>query len=176
MKKKLWLRILSVLLSIILSVQLGTTIVFAEEEENGSVVETEETPSREPVGELTEKRTENEKYFLCEDNSILAAVYPQAVHYEDETGAWQDIDNTMVESAENGEPEYGNTAGAWEVKFAKKAKDGKLARLKYGKHKISWYVAGAEKTEGTPLMPAESEDITVLTKTTSGMRYEDILP
>jgi len=176
MKTKLWLRLLSILLSVVLCMQLGTTIVFAEEEENGSVVETEETPSREPVGELTEKRTENEKYFLCEDNSILAAVYPQAVHYQDAVGVWQDIDNTMVESAENGEPEYGNTAGAWEVKFAKKAKDGKLARLKYGEHKISWYVAGAEKTEGTPLAPAESEDITVLTKTTSGMRYEDILP
>ena len=99
MKTKLWLRTLSLLLCLMLCVQCCTFVAAAETEPETSVPE-ETAPVVE--GELTEKRTANEKYFMRSDQSILAAVYPSAVHYQDTDGNWQEIDNRLQESETDG--------------------------------------------------------------------------
>ena len=163
------------MLSIILCVQLCTTIVFAKEEvpaEETSEQTTEQTPQPTLVGELTEKRTANEKYFLYDDQTIVAAVYPTAVHYEDEKGAWQDIDNRLTEGA----AEYENGTSLWKVKFAKKAKEGKLVKLKYGSHNIVWSLVDAQKTQASSLTaPKDEENPLNLSDVSSGIVYKDIL-
>ncbi|MBQ6946709.1 MAG: hypothetical protein IJN42_01570, partial [Clostridia bacterium] len=175
MKTKLWLRALSLLLCLLLCVQCCTFVAAAETETETSAPE---EPAPVVEGELTEKRTANEKYFMRSDQSILAAVYPNAVHYQDTDGNWQEIDNRLQESETDGVTELGNTAGPWSVKFAKKAKDGKLARLQYGDAKLSWSLNGAVKTTGQlPEIANETpEDPLVLSGVTSGVRYEGILP
>lgn len=55
--------------------------------------------------EVVEKREQNTKYFLRDDMSYEAVVYPQPVHYL-ENGQWKDIDNSQVEtSSDADEPE-----------------------------------------------------------------------
>lgn len=48
------------------------------------------------------KRSSNIKYFLNEDHTCTAAVYPEPVHYE-EDGEWKEIDNQLEEVTEEGE-------------------------------------------------------------------------
>lgn len=157
--------------------QCCTFVASAEETVSEETV-LEETAAPTLEGELIEKRTANEKYFMYSDQSTVAAVYPNAVHYQDENGVWQDIDNRLTESETEGDAELGNQANAWNVKFAKKAKSNKLAKLKYGSHTIKWTLNGASKTEGKALQTSESatDDPTVLQGISSGVVYEDILP
>ena len=48
------------------------------------------------LGEVESLRTEDEKHFRMSDGTYMAVSYGMAVHYEDEDGLWQDIDNRMV--------------------------------------------------------------------------------
>lgn len=46
--------------------------------------------------EDTERRGADEKHFRLSDGSFVAASYPSAVHFENEAGEWEDIDNTLT--------------------------------------------------------------------------------
>ena len=48
------------------------------------------------LGEVETLRTEGEKHFRMSDGSFMAVSYGMPVHYQDEDGNWQDIDNRMV--------------------------------------------------------------------------------
>ncbi len=48
--------------------------------------------------EVTELREESVKHLRTEDGSYVAAQYDVPVHYLDDNGKWQDIDNTLSES------------------------------------------------------------------------------
>ena len=75
-----------------------------------SEIPAEETDSKDSEAPILEeidgKREENIKHFLTADHTYLAAVYPSAVHYE-EDGVWKDIDNTL-QLQESGEETYYN--------------------------------------------------------------------
>ena len=66
------------------------------------------------VEEVTRNRTEFSKEFRLSNGLHIAAVYNEAVHY-DNNGQWQEIDNTLVAAASRGTAVYRNTAGVWEV-------------------------------------------------------------
>ena len=66
------------------------------------------------IFEVEELRDETVKHFRLEDGSYIAAQYDKPIHYLDENGKWQDIDNTLAESGS--EISTGNAR----VKFAKK--------------------------------------------------------
>ena len=69
-----------------------------EANENASLVQSAENARREVrlLGELAELRESNAKHFLYSDGTVRCAVYEQDVHYLDENGLWQDIDNTLA--------------------------------------------------------------------------------
>ena len=48
--------------------------------------------------EITEKRDRYTKHFMLPEKGTAAAVYPEPVHYETESG-WEEIDNRMEKSA-----------------------------------------------------------------------------
>lgn len=178
MKKKQWLRILSLCLSVLLCMQLGTHIVFAEDTAQ-TTEETSASPTQpQLVGELTKKRTASEKYFIYDDQSVVAAVYPQAVHYQDEQDTWQEVDNRLTQTGQGDNAELENAQNAWKIKLAKKAKDGKLVTLKYQNHNIKWHLSGAQKTQGKAYETTGSSatDELHLPNVNSGMIYEQILP
>ncbi|RHV90082.1 hypothetical protein DXA96_07680 [Lachnospiraceae bacterium OF09-33XD] len=88
----------------------------------------ESEPNESPILEEVEDRREvNTKHFLTADHTYLAAVYPSAVHYE-EDGVWKEIDNTLqLQSDETGSEYYGNTASDTHVRFSKYGTEDTLA-------------------------------------------------
>lgn len=58
-------------------------------------IEESNKPEPEIVEEITAKREKNIKYFLKEDMTQEADIYPAAVHYLS-NGKWKDIDNTLL--------------------------------------------------------------------------------
>lgn len=59
-------------------------------------ITTENAMVTEGLSEDISLRSENTKHFQIADGGYIAAVYDEAVHYADETGVWEDVDNTLV--------------------------------------------------------------------------------
>ena len=145
------------------------------------VVESKEEPTKisnkhttEIIGELTEKRNLNQKYFLQKDGSIRTAIYPNNVHYE-QGGKLVDIDNSLEEIEE--EEIYQNKNNAFKVKFSKKSNKNNLVKLKIKNHEIKWSLINSNKTEVTRIENKELEDNKLnINKISSGtIQYENIL-
>ena len=105
-KTKNFIKLISALLFVIMLFYFIPTSVYAEVidaaknagSEASEEVLTEDAFRYDPQSvfyEVTEKREESVKVFHLEDGSYLAAQYPDAVHYLDEDGEWQDIDNSL---------------------------------------------------------------------------------
>ncbi len=192
--RKVSFRTLAVILSVLMVVYLLPLSVFAAEVyESGEKVEgsNEEYGSTgyhavnlgsdmEPdaICEDDNLRQANIKYFLMDDGSYTAAVYPGAVHYLDGNGNWQDIDNTLSASGS----EY-STSNA-RIKFAKKITGNEtLFTLHDGNRKITMSLDGAiKKTAGqvTNTEPERGETtklqkLMTLNKLSSEVLYADIL-
>ena len=163
MKKSLFLRVLSVLLSVLLIFEIMPVSVFAEDFtavsdiiENEDVTnpdaeisnpeESEILPSTEVIGEIEEKREENVKHFMLSDSEYCAVSYPQSVHYKpDPDGAWVDIDNTLVEQTDSdGETYLAPEASPVGVKLKSDASAGELAEYTADGHTVSWSYDGAD--------------------------------
>lgn len=108
----------------------------------------ESEPNESPILEEVEDRREvNTKHFLTADHTYLAAVYPSAVHYE-EDGVWKEIDNTLqLQSDETGSEYYGNTASDTHVRFSKYGTEDTLASIERGGLTLSWGLAGSPAQE-----------------------------
>ncbi len=130
-----------------------------------------------PSYEIKELREENVKHFRLADGTSVAAQYSSAVHYADEDGAWQDIDNSLFESGND------ISTGDAKIKFSKKITgNSSLFTLHDGNTKITVSLVGAIKgTSGTVTNGEDAEDLTELQKMmnleklSSSVIYEDIL-
>lgn len=91
---------------------LASTVKAPQETINIPITDGEDTQA-EIIGEITEHRTEFSKEYLLSNGLRMAAVYPDAVHYETAEG-WKEIDNTLVAKSDG---TYRNKAGNWEVSF-----------------------------------------------------------
>lgn len=129
------------------------------------------------IGEDFSRRGENEKHFLMSDGTRVAALYDTAVHYKDETGKYQEIDNSFDTNGD----EYQTKKGKQKTKLAKKASAKKLVTVTREGHTISWGFDGAAKVKGEVLEDAEptgEDDSAQFTaKNINGrMRYADAFP
>ena len=122
-------------------------------------------------------REESVKHFHLSDGSYVAAQYTFPVHYIDESGEWQDIDNALADSGS----EYANNNAR--IKFAKKITGNEsLFTLHDGNTKITLSLVGAKKgTLGAVTNNSDSEEETELQKMmnleklSSKILYADIL-
>lgn len=158
---------------ILSSVFTGGFSASAETVDNGVTSENTETVvPEEPyvIGEDTERRGENEKHFLMSDGTRVATMYDTAVHYLDESGEYQEIDNSFESSGE----EYQTKKGKNKVKLAKKASAKKLVTLHTDDYKISWGFEGAEKVKAQVIEDNNETDEDFAVKNVNGkMKYVD---
>ena len=137
------------------------------------------------VMEEKDKRTENTKYIRLADGSHYVAQYETSIHYQDESGTWQEFDNTLVYSAASSDDEvngYETSNNKRSIKFANNSNSSKLLTIKDDKYKINFGLVGANGTKGvTVINPKESdpnetklEQITVVKKNISSVVYEDV--
>ena len=152
-EKNIWLKVLSMILTLSLLISCVPNQVYAmagealaDLLERGETVETIETPnnSKRGVYEVVERREANVKHFALEDGSYTAVMYNSAVHTQDAEGNWQDIDNRLSDSGS----EF-STSNA-RIKFAKKITGNEnLFTLHDGDRKITMSLNNAiKKTTG----------------------------
>ena len=104
-----------------------------------------DSSSTEIIGEITEKRTLNQKHFLQSDGTILTGIYPTAVHYE-KNGKLVDIDNSLEDvNEDNGM--YQNKSNTFKVKFSKKSNKNNLVKINIKNHNIKWALLNSNKVE-----------------------------
>lgn len=175
--KKLWLRICSMVLVMVMvmnSLPLNawaeqnqaeqTEAAQASETETISTEEVEDLSQKEVeeivkeakvVDELSEERTEYTKKFLMDSGLFMAVVYDSAVHYE-ENGQWKDIDNTLITKTDG---TITNTAGVWDVSFPQQlSRNNKVSITKDG-YTLSFGMAGElRKQDYLEIMSVGDED------------------
>ena len=145
---KLWKRILSCVLAVLLTVYLLPLQVMAEELGDPQMSMTEsatentaDTPV-EVVGEVLERREENRKEFLLTNGIRQVVIYPAAVHYQ-EDGCWKDIDNRLLPTtARSGETVYKNAAGMWDVYVPAKLNTAEGITVSRNGYSLSFYLTG----------------------------------
>lgn len=193
---KLSTRILSLFLSLVLLFLFVPTVVYAEiiDSLSNDGTEAESTVSDSVSSEAggnnipiythkgvtyeeTELREEAVKHFKLEDGSYVAAQYGMPVHYTDESGKWQDIDNSLSEIS----GVYANDTAR--IKFAKKITgSAALFTLKNGSTKLEMSLICANKgsvptvTNGEDAeAETELQKLMNLEKLSSKIVYPDIL-
>lgn len=87
--------------------------------------------------EITEKRDRYTKHFMLPEKGTAAAVYPEPVHYETESG-WEEIDNRLEAVSKDGKECYQNKASDLQVCFAKQTGENTLVSMEKDGKKISW--------------------------------------
>ena len=70
------------------------------------------------IGEITAKRERNKKFYLNSDSTITAEIHSGSIHYQ-ESGNWQDIDNTIIEDESVPELPLRNKGNDFQLRFAR---------------------------------------------------------
>lgn len=128
--------------------------------------------------EITSLRGENIKHFRLPDGTYQAVIYGGPVHRLNESGVWEDIDNTLTETS------GAIVTGDARLKFAKKITgNGNLYTLHNRNYKVTVGLAGAQKkVEGSIVNYSDPEEGTSklqklanIRKISSSITYSDIL-
>ena len=87
-----------------------------------TVKDVEEAKKPHIIAEMDSERSETTKTFRMSDGSYTLVTYDQPVHYENEEGDYEEIDNTMIsDEAEmfnsSAEKVYKNRAGKTDIMF-----------------------------------------------------------
>ena len=96
------------------------------------------------VGEIVENRTEYSKEFRLDNGLVVAAVYTQPVHYQQE-GQWKDIDNTLATASDG---TLTNTAGVWDVSFPQQLSKSNPVTITKDGHTLSFVMSGELRNQG----------------------------
>ncbi len=194
-KYSIFMKVIAVILTVTMIIGILPMTVLAQAvedekeklEQNGyssNVSQEEEEPT--VIGEDTERRnSENTKYFKMSDGTIKAAMYNAPVLYKDGTGKWQEIDNSLDSSNEVSNDEasdfngYETKKNKFKVKFAKNASQKKLVSMKMDNYSVSLSFLNKTKKNNSSMKQekkAKIEDLTVASKASQKVYYENILP
>ena len=163
-------KIISAVLAAVITV-CATAITAGAEDGTIGVLSADEPISaqNEIVEELTGRRDENTKHYRLKDGSVMAVMYSEPVHKE-ENGRFVDIDNTLVE----GQSDYANLNGVYDVRFAKKAKSNKMVTLNIDGYEISFGFDRA-KSNSAKAFNKQSGKKGTLVKIASRVEYKNVL-
>ena len=149
-------RFLSIVLVLAMLIQILPMQSFALSTSENAATSTESVDAH-VVAEIPEKRTAFSKEFKMSNGLHMAAVYPDAVHYED-NGQWRDIDNTLKSSQKNGMSRYINTAGIWDVSFPQQLSDDQSISITKDGYTLSFFMAGELHTNFDAELMTEPEE------------------
>lgn len=140
-------RLLSLILVLAMLIQMIPPQALALSSNEDSVVASVTEPEPQPVvtvlGEVEELREEDTKHFRLSDGSFVAVSYGLPVHYENEDGQWQDIDNSL--SLETSTNTYQLTHADTAVSFNSTLADGTLLTTSKGDVSISMSLLDTEQ-------------------------------
>ncbi|MBQ9085283.1 MAG: DNRLRE domain-containing protein, partial [Clostridia bacterium] len=189
-RNRVWTRILSLLLSLVMLFYVIPSVVYGEIAEAFSSIGTEK---QEPVSdaendpssltyekalfEVEELREESVKHFHLEDGSYVASQYGYPVHYENADGELVDIDNSLYSNG----TAFSNPNAR--IKFSKKINgSASLFTLHDGNTKLEMSLVGANKgVAGVVTNGVDNESDTELQKMmnleklSASILYENVL-
>ena len=176
--KSFGIRSIAAFLTLVMVFNLLPLSAFAQ----GSSLAPSADNSYERLGDMFEVeslREESVKHFRLEDGSYIAAQYKGPVHYLDENGLWQDIDNSL--SLDGNEYSTSNA----KIKFAKKITGNEsLFTIHEDNYKLTMSLNNAiKKTVGSVVddhatdldNATDLQKMMTLGNITSEIIYEDIL-
>ena len=184
------LLVVQIIPSSLINVSAETLLGEAEiESYSNSVSQVEEEPII--LGEDIELRdSSNIKHFMMSDGTTKAIIYNEDVHYMDDEGLWQDIDNTLYTSdsdKSNGDElleydGYETQKNKFKVKFAKNSNQKKLVSVKTEDYSMSFSLV-ADSNKGKSVFSSSMEqekkkktdDETILQNVSQKVSYKDIL-
>ena len=157
-------------LAFFLAIALSLTLIPAQvlaieinQRKESLQIERAEAASAEPaqdaeiVSEIPSGRDAYQKEFLLSNGQRMLAVYPTAVHYQ-ENGQWEEIDNTLRAERQNGSTVYRNTAGAWDVALPAQMDAQQAVSVEQDGYRLSFRFAGSlRRTPGTELYAAATD-------------------
>ena len=177
--KNITLKLTAALLSCTMlfgSLPQGIYAVDTAEPSNASAEQSPQKTEREGliIAELYDERTANEKHFMLDDDTMIAAQYPNAVHFENIEGKWEDIDNTLKATpsadVEAGIAQgYEVTANAVDVTFAKTTGEDTLLSLGKENTCLRWSFMPSAQADNT-VQPHQSP--TSVQAQTAGMSLD----
>lgn len=147
MKKKLSLRMMSLLLALILTVASIPSVITAEygikEEiisnellnDNGNI--SNEVINDESLVEDISQRGKFSKNYISRDGSRYLVVFPEQVHYLD-AGEWREIDNTLRYDSTT--KKYITRNQSFTTGFSADSGSGDLVTITDGEYSLSWSV------------------------------------
>ena len=178
--KKFSMKFIAGLLSVILVLTSLPVAAFAIDlSGDSSPLAEDEIIYNRDIVEIVDMRTATDKYFRLDDGSYYVAHYNSDIHYLDDNGVWQDIDNSL---AINGSEITTSNA---KIKLAKKTTgNGEIFTMYDGNLKLSLALNGANKKVDGIISNNETEfddeatqlqKMTTLDKISASVRYNDIL-
>ncbi|MHB1452994.1 MAG: RICIN domain-containing protein [Saccharofermentanales bacterium] len=136
---------LSILLSFAILVGMLPAIPAGETlppdvEATDAVLQSDEKVPAIVLGEVTDLRDKYTKHFRMSDGTMVAATYPEAVHFL-QNGKWTDVDNSLVDSVDaTGQAVLKNSNNSYKIDFAKQSDTENLVNLSFDGFSISWGV------------------------------------
>ena len=184
------LKILSVLLITVMFVQALPLTAFASviNELGYDYPESVTAYGNNEMFEDSEKRGLFSKQFRMSDGTYTAVVYNEQVHYENEEGLLEDIDNRLEYSKAGGQDDfsgYENRSNAFKVRFSENTERGIIYRLndkevsvEFGLYDKSGFNSADVKIDQNdikdPIIDFESDEIGSLRAVTSQVSYSSV--
>lgn len=149
MKAPRMTKVLSFLMALVFCLYLVPTEALAVEVKKNALEAASEyardydpVDSPDIVSEIASSRDEYQKEYMLSNGQHLLTVYPTAVHYADENGEWQEIDNTLHATSMDGKRVYRNTAGLWDVTLPSSLSGADPVTVARGDSALSFRFAG----------------------------------
>ena len=149
MKAPRMTKVLSFLMALVFCLYLVPTEALAVEVKKNALEAASEyardydpVDSPDIVSEIVSSRDEYQKEYMLSNGQHLLTVYPTAVHYADENGEWQEIDNTLHATSMDGKRVYRNTAGLWDVTLPSSLSGADPVTVARGDSALSFRFAG----------------------------------
>ena len=155
--KKRFSRVVALFLAMVLTLQMsGVLEVAAYDTVSADDTVVAQSDNLTVLGEDISKRSETVKHFRMSDGSFMAVSYGVPVHYEDENGEWQDINNIpiMTTSASDGEM-YQIINDDSAVTFTSSLENGEILSISYEDKSIEMSLLDSSKRS---VMTAELQE------------------
>lgn len=105
------------------------------------------------LGEVGSLRQEDTKHFRLSDGSFVAVAYGLPIHYADEDGDWQDIDNSLIREESTNTYRIDNADTS--VAFSGSLSDGTLFTTAKGNRSVSMVLL--DTTQAMQMMANEGD-------------------
>ena len=94
--------------------------------------------------EISTKRHAKQREFLNPDGTHTVEVYAQPIHWKNEKGKWEEIDNSIIPSTEKPDYGYENAANDIKIRFAKDLTNQAINRIQYKDHFVEFVPQNAK--------------------------------